>query len=616
MHRFLVSLSSAAILTMAAQAQCFEADFGTFIGTGDDVLLPSVAMNINFPMGGTFATYDHVQINTNGCAFLWNGVGTPVGTLATGYSASAATMVANMQGTPGGSPRISPYWRDLDAAQVYVNTNIPGKCTITWANALDWQFGGTPFTFQAQLFATGEVQFLYDAASVNLSVTPLAGISQGGGIADPGASDLSVATSGVSTSRFVYETWATASTFDLTSMLVSFTQNAGGGYDTTPSATPANCVHASHQQYGTGCYTQNDTVYQFSGSAVVAQPALQGNVLLLAATGTGYRTSWLPGIAGALYVPPTGGATLLAPADDGTETVTPPSIPFPVPGGSATNFTVGHNGIVTMGSAGNQTGDYSPTGAEVAASTNAAFYSWSDFNDENVGSGSIKTEEVLGVYYVTWDGVDHWSGFVGNNPCTVQFQFDLNTGNVTIVWVTVDPDATSAYGSAWLVGATLPGVGANAGSKNLATGPLTVGSPDQAPAISLSAAPIPIISPSTMVTYTASNIPEFVPTSGVYLSTMFLSVNPNPFGFDLFGILTNTPGCNAWILSLDLDLGGQLTLAPVASWNFTFDNTFFAPGNVVAAQAVALYDGSFPLYNGENGGFVTSNAVLSTTQPQ
>jgi hypothetical protein len=50
-------------------------------------------------------------------------------------------------------------------------------------------------------------------------------------------------------------------------------------------------------------------------------------------------------------------------------------------------------------------------------------------------------------------------------------------------------------------------------------------------------------------------------------------------------------------------------------WTFTYDNVFFAPGNVIAAQAVALFDSAFPLPNGEYGGFLFTNGVLSTTQP-
>jgi hypothetical protein len=116
------------------------------------------------------------------------------------------------------------------------------------------------------------------------------------------------------------------------------------------------------------------------------------------------------------------------------------------------------------------------------------------------------------------------------------------------------------------------------------------------------------------VTYTANNLYEYIPTSGLYISTLFLSVNPNPAGFDL-GVI-GAPGCNAYILTLDLDLGGQLTFAPTASWSITYDNVNFAPGNAIAAQAISLIT-PFSLPNGQNAfGMTVSNAVLSTTQLQ
>jgi len=76
MNRTLASLFSAVAFAAAVQAQCFETNFGTLLGTGDDSAFPSTTtalpMNITFPMGGTFASYTHITVNTNGCAFLWN----------------------------------------------------------------------------------------------------------------------------------------------------------------------------------------------------------------------------------------------------------------------------------------------------------------------------------------------------------------------------------------------------------------------------------------------------------------------------------------------------------------------------------------------------------------
>ena len=71
------------------------------------------------------------------------------------------------------------------------------------------------------------------------------------------------------------------------------------------------------------------------------------------------------------------------------------------------------------------------------------------------------------------------------------------------------------------------------------------------------------------------------------------------------------------MLTLDIDLGGTLSFGvPTLSWTFNFSNAVFSPGNVIAAQAVALFDPTFPLANGEAGGFILSNGVLSTTELQ
>jgi len=218
------------------------------------------------------------------------------------------------------------------------------------------------------------------------------------------------------------------------------------------------------------------------------------------------------------------------------------------------------------------------------------------------------------VLYVTFDAVEFRGGTPTLAPSTFQFQVDMTTGDVTIV---VTSFSISNATNDVLVGCTLAGAGPTPVSSTLSTvTPYSLFPPATLTPMTLTAAPAPVINPSTVVTYTAGNLPEFVPSSGLYLSTMFLSVNPNPGGFDLNGILTTVPGCNAWIVTLDLDLGAQLTFAPTASWNFTFDNVFFTPGNAIGAQAVALFDSTFPLVNGEAGGFLFSNGLLSTTQLQ
>lgn len=373
---------------------------------------------------------------------------------------------------------------------------------------------------------------------------------------------------------------------------------------------------ASHQNFGSGCYSYTapdatNCLQAFAGTPA-AKAALDGNALLFSLTGNGYVANWLPGLAATLYVPPTGAATVVANADDTTTTFSP-SVAPPVPGGTAAQWTVSSNGVLTAAAAGNQGTAYAATLALTAPATGLAWYNWRDYNPGLAGSGQIKTEEAGGVLYVTFDGVYE---FGTSNPATFQWQIDLTTGDVFMVWVSM---AVSTNTTTMVVGSTLAGAGPTPVSVDLPTQtPIVM---DSAPPavllpLSLSASPAPVINPSTNVNFVIGNIPEFVPGSGIYLSTLFFSLNPLPGGFDLAGILTVMPGCKAYIATLDVNLGTAVTIAPTSSVPVTFAAPTFAPGNIVAAQAVALFDGSFPLANGETGGFVLSNAVKSTTQLQ
>ena len=372
---------------------------------------------------------------------------------------------------------------------------------------------------------------------------------------------------------------------------------------------------AYHQAYGSGCYSYtapdlNSNFMQAFAGTPAAKAALDGNALLFNLAGSGYVATWLPGIASALYVPPTAAATVVANADD-TATTFSPSVAPPVPGGIAPQWTISSNGVLTAAAIGNQGTAYAATLALTATATGLAWYNWRDFNPTIAGSGKVKTEEVGGVLYVTFDAVYE---FGTTTPATFQWQVNLATGDVTMVWVSM---ATSTNTTTMVVGSTLAGASSTPTSVTLSTStPFVMSQPTSLAPLSLSASPAPVINPSTSVTYTIGNIPEFVPGSGVYLSVLYLSVNPLPSGFDLTGILTTLPGCRAYISTLDLGIGAAVTGAPTNAVPFTFSAPIFAPGTVIAAQAVALYDRAFPLANGENGGFVLSNGLLSVTQLQ
>ena len=370
---------------------------------------------------------------------------------------------------------------------------------------------------------------------------------------------------------------------------------------------------AYHQNYGTGCYSYNTDPTNFMSSFAgtpAAKAALDGNVLQFFPTGNGYFAIWLPGTAPSFYVAPTAAATIVADADDTTTTFST-SVPVPVPGGTQSQWTVSSNGVLTAGATGNQGTGFQASLAATATATGLAWYNWRDYNPFAAGSGKVKTEEVNGVMYVTFDGVYE---FGTTNPATFQWQINVATGEVTMVWVSM---AVGANTTTMVVGGTLAGAGSVPASVDFATAtPFVMGPPVSLAPMTMSASPAPVINPSTNVTYTISNIPEFAPNTGVYLSTLFLSVTPLPAGIDLSGLLTQTPGCKAYIGTLDLDLGVALTGVSTSSRSVTFSAPVLTPGLVIAAQSVALFDPAFPLLNGEAGGLVVSNGVLSVCQLQ
>lgn len=373
---------------------------------------------------------------------------------------------------------------------------------------------------------------------------------------------------------------------------------------------------AYHQNYGSGCHNfaapdvSSSFMQSFAGSPA-AKAALDGNAMLWSYTGNGYVATWLPGLATALYVAPTPAATVVASGDDTVATFTP-TLATPVPGGLATQWTVSSNGVLTAGAVGNQGTAYTASLAATATATGLAWYTWRDFNSTAAsGSGQIKTEEVGNVLYVTFDGVYE---FGTTNPATFQWQVDMSSGNVTMVWTSM---AVSSNTTTMVVGSTLAGAGPTPVSQTFATAtPFVMTLPQTLAPLALSASPAPVINPSTLVTYTIGNIPEFVPGSGVYLSVLYLSLNPVPAGLDLTGLLTSRPGCRAYIGTLDFGIGAAITGTPTNAVSFPFSAPAFAPGTTIAAQAVSLFDPAFPLLNGESGGVLVSNGVRSTTQLQ
>jgi hypothetical protein len=584
MNRILPLLSSVAFC-VAASAQCFETNFGTQIGLGDDTLLAAQAIGFNFPMAGV--NHTHIIPNTNGAAFLHTAATGALGTTATGYSTSAATMLTNLRGAAGGAPRLAAYWRDLNltaanSGAVWVNTSVANRCVVTWANAVHFGQTSPVFTFQMQLLSTGEVRYFYSPTTQNTALGATVGVSNGGGIAAPAsASDLSAGSVGTSVSPIVYQTFTALNTFDLQNSSCGFVPNAGLGYDVVN--TP--CVPAQNQTYGVGCPNISATAYEsfapntidLSNTSIRLTPNAQGGYTFGAGSGTNYTHT----VAG------------LALGDDAVGTLALP-VPFNYPGGTTSTLTICSNGYIWMQSP-NTLADFSPTAAEMFSNPARLMPMWCDGVPDgttNVANVFAEVDAVANKAYVTYSGIPIFGGVGGT--MNVQCELDLTSGVVEYRYGAI------SCGNVCIVGWT-PGTGfsaVNAGSidisAQLASGFSTKAT--EQVALALATTTNPII--GNAVTFNASNIPATSPIS-VYVCS---AGQTNP-GIDLGSV--GAPGCFAFV-SLPEILAVDLLTNPTAAATFTIPADPFFAGQKFYSQAVS-FDASANAF-----GMITSNGIAST----
>jgi len=408
-------LIGAVALTLFASGvvgQCAIVGTGTSYGSGDDFVANAGAgidMGFAFPVGASSFQFIHPCSN----GYIWLSDGSP--TLATAdFSASEVELTTL-------DPRIAAFWTDinLDAAnggELWVETSVPNQCTITWSNAV--LFGQTTlFNFSCTLSNSGIIDINYDLA-VYQTADAIVGLSPGLGVVSPGSVDLSAQAPTFDDSTF--ELFA-GNTFDLANQLLTLIPVVPGYVPVL--AAPVGC--ADKQLYGTGCVSVADAVYEL----------FPLNTLDICGTGTaitflrdpsGYTV--LDGIPG-IYVPPSA-PTVVSVADDAFGVV-PLSIPMPTVNGPTSSLQVCTNGYIGLSAnAPSAAADYSPTAAEFAAFTEPTicgpWYDWSP----NAG-GQLVYEEIAGIMYVTWDAITPYGVTTTD---TFQYQFELATGNCTIVF--------------------------------------------------------------------------------------------------------------------------------------------------------------------------------------
>ncbi len=419
--RTLSSVLALSLLTSAAWAQCFDTAYGTAIGTPGsmfgDQTFPMQPIGFPFPIGGT--TYTDMVVCDKGYVWLSNG-GVPVDG-GVDISPTAAEFAS-------ASPRVAALWTDVrvtdvNNGMVYVKST-PTACTISWINAQC--FGGTSgvFSMQMVLGIAGDVKVLFGPGTTNNSTLPqwqigVTGISPGLGATLPAASDLSAG--GSTTDPLVYEEFTLPNTFDLANNGLLFAPSSPG-YAFVPLGAPVNCAAAD--VFGTGCGQQVDSFYEIMPAAAFD---LANTTITYFRQPDSYLV--LGGLPGT-WVAPSAGAVVVANFDDAEEVVTLTGA-MPVPGGTTTQLTVCSNGRIALGGIGNGV-DWAPvaqTFLDFAATTIAA--NWHDYDQTATGSGAITFEQVGTTAYVTWNGV--YSYFT-TSPDSFQYQFDVATGNVTIVY--------------------------------------------------------------------------------------------------------------------------------------------------------------------------------------
>jgi hypothetical protein len=143
---------------------------GTVLAAGDDTAT-LVNLGFTFPFQGVNRT--SVFVNSNGN--LTFGAG------STDFSETVPEFLA-------GPPRIAPRWDDLDAGDgLIVATPGAGSMTFHFVSVPEF-FTTSPNYFSVKLDAAGKIGIGYFATSRTDGLT---GVTQGGGAADPGETDLS-----------------------------------------------------------------------------------------------------------------------------------------------------------------------------------------------------------------------------------------------------------------------------------------------------------------------------------------------------------------------------------------------------------------------------------------
>ncbi len=571
----------------------------------DDGRSAPIPLGFVFPMAGVAQALTHATIDANGEIYLTNGT-TPIGTADFGIN--NRTEMRGVSSTGIASPRVVAFGGDLMLGtggrwSLRYDTSIPGQFKVCWRDISRYGMTSTgSFDFATTLHSNGEIEFTYGVLFTGPTTANYVGVSVGGsvGTTTSAASDLSAGADSGTLGLLFQNTWPP---FDLEGRSLVIAPNGLGGFRSF-----FRCLPGRHESYGTACYTYDEprqAAYASFFDAASSAAALQGRALTFTPTGQGYALAW----SNTAFQPVGAAATRVLVYDD-TEASVFPSVPFPHVSGPVPVLSVCSNGFVSMAAepSGNELGAWG-SAQSLVQQVVPSFRSNADY-DANFGT--VWAEEILvggmPTLTITWDNVERFD--LTTNPETFQFQMNLVTGTVTIVWQSM----TTIGGHDLVVGYAPGGPNLDPGSRNFTTAlPLTTAPDIRLRPLTLSATPGPVVGPlGGPVTYTVRNIPELQPLSGIHLGALFLSGAPAAGnGIELSSL--GAPGCFLHLGGLDLEIPLGLVFGnDTASTQISFANAPVLADQRIYFQAAALFDPSFPLPNGQNSfGLVTSNGLRS-----
>lgn len=420
-----ISPSLVAVL-LSASALVAQCPRGLSYGGGDDFVAnggAGIPLGFTFPLNGV--SYTHVHPCSNGYTYLSDG---SAAITDTDFSPTLAEFAND-------APRVAPFWDDLNlvaanGGELFVDTS-PTECRITWSNAVNYNTTTPVFSFSVTLYPGGDVHFGYDDLITNNGQT-FVGVSPGNGALQAASVDLT--TSPVGVDPMFFEDFAAAGAFDLAGSLTIIVPSPPTFAAAFVAGGAEQC--ATSAEYGVGCGTPapGDVAHELMPQGGWD---ISNTVTFLRSGGSYTIVDVIPGT----FLPPSAGATVVSTVDDGYGSVQL-SAPMPVPGGFTSTLTICTNGFVSL-SAQQPIAlpAYDPDVADFEGFTAPAIAApWYDWSPNN--GGQLVFEEIGGIAYVTWDNVPAYGTTVGD---TFQYQFEVATGNCTVVYQTMNMAGTSAW---------------------------------------------------------------------------------------------------------------------------------------------------------------------------